>query len=66
MPTVVAPHPVPQSNRPILASGIVVAAALPLFLIAGWPLAGLGDRHRALDREPVRRSGSPAASPRHG
>jgi hypothetical protein len=42
MPTVVAPHPVPQSNRPILASGVVVAAALPLFLIAGWPLAGWG------------------------
>ena len=35
-----ASHPVPQSNRPIIASGIVVAAALPIFLIAGWPLLG--------------------------
>ena len=35
-------HSVPQGNRPIIASGIVVAAALPLFLIAGWPLEGWG------------------------
>ena len=33
-------HSVPQGHRPIIASGIVVAAALPLFLIAGWPLKG--------------------------
>ena len=33
-------HSVPQGNRPSIASGIVVAAALPLFLIAGWPLEG--------------------------
>jgi len=33
-------HSVPQGNRPIIASGIVVAAALPLFLIAGWPVEG--------------------------
>jgi len=37
-----ASHPVPHGNRPIIASGIVVVAALPLFLIAGWPLAGWG------------------------
>src|SRR5262245_33928759 len=35
-------HSVPQGNRPIIASGIVVVAALPLFLIAGWPIAGWG------------------------
>jgi len=35
-----ASHPVPQGNRPIIASGIVVVAALPLFLIAGWPVKG--------------------------
>ena len=29
-----------MKTRPIIASGIVVAAALPLFLIAGWPLEG--------------------------
>jgi hypothetical protein len=40
MPTVLAPHPVPGNNRPIVASGIVVAAALPLFLVAGWPMKG--------------------------
>ena len=33
-------HSVPQGNRPVIASGIVVAAALPLFLIAGWSLKG--------------------------
>ena len=33
-------HSVPHGNRSIIASGIVVAAALPLFLIAGWPLKG--------------------------
>lgn len=33
-------HPVPQGNRPIIASGIVVAVALPLFLIVGWPVKG--------------------------
>jgi len=35
-----ASHPVPQGNRPIIASGIAVALALPLFLIAGWPVKG--------------------------
>jgi hypothetical protein len=40
MPTVVAPHPVPQSYRPQVAAGIVVALALPLFLVAGWPITG--------------------------
>ena len=40
MPTVLVPHPVPHSNRPMIASGIVVAGSLPLFLVAGWPFAG--------------------------
>lgn len=35
-----ASHPVPHGNRPMIASGIVVAAALPIFLIAGWPVLG--------------------------
>ena len=37
-----ASHSVPQSNRPVIASGIVIAGALPLFLIAGWPIEGWG------------------------
>jgi hypothetical protein len=40
MPTVLVPHPVPHSNRPMIAAGIVVAGSLPLFLVAGWPIAG--------------------------
>ena len=35
-----ASHTVPHGNRPVIASGIVVAAALPLFLIVGWPVEG--------------------------
>jgi hypothetical protein len=33
-------HAAPEGNRPVIASGLVVAAALPLFLIAGWPVKG--------------------------
>jgi hypothetical protein len=40
MPQVLVPHPVPHSYRPTIAAGIVVAGALPLFLVAGWPIAG--------------------------
>ena len=35
-----ASHSMPQGNRAVIASGIVVAAALPLFLVAGWPIEG--------------------------
>jgi hypothetical protein len=35
-----ASHPVPHGYGPAIAGGIVVAAALPLFLIAGWPVTG--------------------------
>jgi hypothetical protein len=40
MPGVLVNHPVPHSYRPIVAGGIIVAAALPIFVVAGWPIAG--------------------------
>ena len=36
------PRPVPESRVPALAGTAVVLLALPVFLIAGWPLAGWG------------------------
>ena len=66
MPAVLAPHPVPHSNRPIIAGGIVVAAALPLFLIAGWPFAGWAIAAVLWVAVAGDRAGSPADAPRHG
>jgi hypothetical protein len=34
------PRPVPSRFAPTIASGTVVALALPVFAVAGWPLAG--------------------------
>ena len=34
------PRPVPGRLIPALAGGTVVALALPIFLLGGWPLAG--------------------------
>jgi hypothetical protein len=34
------PRPVPGRLLPALAGGTVVALALPIFLLGGWPLAG--------------------------
>jgi len=34
------PRPVPNRVLPVLAGGMLVALALPVFLIGGWPLAG--------------------------
>ena len=36
------PRPLPNRTAPILAGGAVIALALPVFLLAGWPLAGWG------------------------
>ncbi|HKG09626.1 MAG TPA: hypothetical protein VKB07_03580 [Gaiellaceae bacterium] len=36
------PRAVPSRVLPIVAGGAVVALALPVFLAAGWPLAGWG------------------------
>ena len=33
-------RPVPGKIAPVIAGGIAVAFALPLFLIAGWPIEG--------------------------
>ena len=38
--TVSTPRPVPGRLLPLTAGGAVIALALPVFLIAGWPLAG--------------------------
>ena len=34
------PRPVPGRLLPALAGGATIALALPVFLVAGWPLAG--------------------------
>lgn len=36
------PRPLPNRTAPIVAGGTVIALALPVFLLAGWPLAGWG------------------------
>ena len=37
---VTTPRPVPSPFAPVLAGAAVIALALPVFLAAGWPLAG--------------------------
>ena len=38
-----APRPIPQQRWvPAVAGALVIALALPLFLLAGWPLTGWG------------------------
>jgi hypothetical protein len=34
------PRPIPRRALPVLAGGGVIVLALPVFLLAGWPLAG--------------------------
>jgi peptidoglycan/LPS O-acetylase OafA/YrhL len=34
------PRPVPSRLAPVLAGGSVIALALPVFAVAGWPLTG--------------------------
>jgi hypothetical protein len=36
------PRPVPGKLAPVVAGGAVVALALPVFAVAGWPLSGWG------------------------
>lgn len=36
------PRPVPSRLLPAIAGGVVIALALPVFLVAGWSLAGWG------------------------
>ena len=35
-----APRPIPRRLAPALGGGLVIALALPVFLLAGWPLSG--------------------------
>lgn len=36
----ITPRPLPDRRLPLLAGGIVVALALPVFLLAGWSIKG--------------------------
>jgi hypothetical protein len=38
--TALTPRPMPERRLPVIAGGAVVALALPVFLIAGWPIRG--------------------------
>jgi hypothetical protein len=38
--TVLTPRPLPERRLPVFAGTAVVALALPIFLVAGWPLRG--------------------------
>jgi 4-hydroxybenzoate polyprenyltransferase len=38
--TVLTPRPLPERRLPVVAGGALVALALPIFIVAGWPLRG--------------------------
>ena len=38
--TLLAPRPMPDRRLAVVAGGVIVALALPVFLVAGWPFAG--------------------------
>jgi hypothetical protein len=40
MPGVLVSHSVPRTHGPAIIGSIIVAGALPVFLVAGWPIAG--------------------------
>lgn len=40
MTAITSPRPAPQVLLPVLAGSAVIALALPIFLVAGWPLEG--------------------------
>ena len=40
MSTLLTPRPMPERRLPAIAGSAVVALALPLFLVAGWPARG--------------------------
>jgi hypothetical protein len=37
-----APRQIPSRLAPIVGGGLVILVALPLFLVAGWPIEGWG------------------------
>ena len=40
MKALVTPRPLPATRLPVVAAGVAVALALPVFLAAGWPVSG--------------------------
>ena len=40
MSTLLSPRPMPERRLPVVAGGMLVALALPIFVIAGWRLQG--------------------------
>jgi len=38
--TALSPRRLPERRLPVIAGGAVVALALPIFLVAGWPVRG--------------------------
>ncbi len=42
MPELLAPRPVPRGHAPAVVGTLVVALALPVFLVAGWPVGAWG------------------------
>src|SRR5436190_22396373 len=40
MATLLDPRPLPARRLPVAAGGIVIAFALPVFLVAGWSVEG--------------------------
>jgi hypothetical protein len=38
--SLLSPRPMPERRLPVLAGGAIVAFALPVFLLAGWPVEG--------------------------
>ena len=38
--TVLSPRPLPDRRLPVVAGGAIVALALPVFVLADWPLEG--------------------------
>jgi hypothetical protein len=40
--TLLTPRPAPNRVLPVLAGALVLVFALPIFLLAGWPVAGWG------------------------
>jgi hypothetical protein len=38
--TLLSPRPLPARRLPVLAGGLVVAFALPIFVLAGWAIEG--------------------------
>ena len=40
MGEILTPRPMPERRLPIIAAGAVVLLALPIFIVAGWPVRG--------------------------